>query len=361
MHMLRTTALVIGAALLAASVAPAAQEPTQMIEQVLVNVNGDIVTLSDFEARQLEALRGRQDLAKLSPNSPEFARAVAETAPALILSAVDDLLWMQRGKQIGVTLSNERFAEILADIRKQNNLVADEEFKKALQAEGLTEADLRRNIERGLLVQEAQRYDVYEKLQANDADLQAYFETHKTEFSTPAEITLREILIAVNATEKGVNVAEDEAAKARAGEARKRLLAGEPFPRLAAELSDSPSKANGGLIGPLRVDDLAPALQKAFDALKVGEITDVIATRSGYQIFQLERRSETKVPALEEVRTQVSRRVMEQKSEGELLKALERLRSQAKITWRHDELKKAYDQALAERLTRAGLAPPAKS
>jgi hypothetical protein len=41
--------------------------------------------------------------------------------------------------------------------------------------------------------------------------------------------------------------------------------------------------------------------------------------------------------------------VAAEKSSAERLKYLEKLRSQAAITWRNDELKKAYEQALAER------------
>jgi hypothetical protein len=40
---------------------------------------------------------------------------------------------------------------------------------------------------------------------------------------------------------------------------------------------------------------------------------------------------------------------MEQKLEGERAKYLDRLRAQATITWRNDELKQAYEQALSRR------------
>ena len=56
----------------------------EIIEQVLVKVNGDIITQSEFEKRQLTALQERPDLAKLTPSSPQFAQAVAEAAPRLI-------------------------------------------------------------------------------------------------------------------------------------------------------------------------------------------------------------------------------------------------------------------------------------
>jgi hypothetical protein len=52
---------------------------------------------------------------------------------------------------------------------------------------------------------------------------------------------------------------------------------------------------------------------------------------------------------VQEARSDVFRRIAEQKGRGETLKYLEQLREQANIVWRQDELKKAYDKALADR------------
>ena len=144
-------------------------------------------------------------------------------------------------------------------------------------------------------------------------------------------------------------MAEDDAARAEAEAIRKRLLADEPFPRLAAEVSDAPSKANGGLIGPINREELAAALQTMLDRMKVGELTEVMRTPRGYQILKLESRTETKIRTFDEARSDISNKVGESKMTGERLKYLERLRAQATITWRNDELKKAYEQALAVR------------
>jgi peptidyl-prolyl cis-trans isomerase SurA len=339
-----------------ASIAPLRAD---IIEQVLVKVNGDIVTLSDFEKLQLAALRDRArdrpELAKLPANSPEIEKAIAESAPQLILGAVDELLLLQRAKEHGWSLTDERFNEIVADIRKSNNLDDDAAFRAALKQEGMTEATLREQIEKDMLLRQVRTVDVFEKISVTEDEVQEYYSARKGEFTTPAELTLREILIPVKATEKGVNVAEDEAARAKAEDTRKRLLAGEPFAQLAGELSASGSKANGGLLPPIRLQDLATALQDELSPLKVGEITPVVPTTAGYHIFKVESRSETKVRSLDDARSDVSRRVAEQKSEAETLKYLDRLRSQAKITWRHEELKRAYEKALADRRARAGL------
>ena len=69
----------------------------------------------------------------------------------------------------------------------------------------------------------------------------------------------------------------------------------------------------------------------------------------GYQILKLESRSETKVRGFDDARDDISRRVADQKMRGELLKYLDRLREQATIVWKNDELKKAYELALQKR------------
>ena len=324
----------------------------EIIEQVLVKVNGDIITLSEFETKQLEVLQTRPELAKLPPGSPEISKAIAQSAPGLILASVDELLYLQRAKEHGWTLTDERFRDHPGILETPKDDVA---FERELKAAGLSRDALRRNIERDLLINQVQRVDVVEKISATETEVEAYYKAHANEFTTPSEVTLREILIAVPVTERGVNVAQDDEARAKAEETRKRLLAGEPFARLAAEVSSSPSKANGGLIGPLRLDELSPSLQEVLSKMQVGDLTEVLSSSAGHQILKLESRTETKVRTLAEARPDVVRKVAEQKSEGELMKYLEKLRSQAKITWRHDELKKAYDQALAQRRASYGL------
>jgi peptidyl-prolyl cis-trans isomerase SurA len=318
----------------------------QIIEQVLVKVNGDIVTKTDFETRQVAVLRQRPELANANENSEELRKAVAEVTPQLILEAVDELLLVQRGREMGLALGDQQFNQILENIKKQNNLDDEERFQAALKQEGLTMAELRRNLERQMFVSQVQQRDVAEKISVTEDEARTYYEAHRNEFTTPAEITLREIFVEVPTSERGINAAQDDEAKAKAEAARKRALAGEPFAKLAAELSDSGSKANGGLIGPISRDELAPALQKQIDSMRVGDVTEPIRTPRGYQILKLETRTESKTRTFDEARDDISQKVGDEKLRGERLKYLERLRQQATITWRNDELKKAYEQAL---------------
>ena len=334
-----------------ALLALAATVPIQaeILEQVLVKVNGDIISKTEFETRQVAALRNRPEFANATPSDLELQKAIAEATPDLILDAVDELLLIQRGRELGFALGDAQFNQIVANIKESNNLQDDAKFQEALKAEGMTMADLRRNLERQMLVTQVQRQDLMAKLSVSEEEARAYYDQHRQEFTTPSEVTLREIFLEVPTSEKGVNVAQDEEVRAKAEEVRKRLIAGEPFPRLAGDVSTAASKANGGLIGPIRSAELAPQLQELLGKMKVGDITEVLRTPRGYQILKLESRTETRIRSFEDARTDIADKVMEQKLEGERQKYLDRLREQATITFRNEELEKAYTLALTRR------------
>jgi len=344
--MLKKFALLVTAATVFVATVPLTAE---ILEQVLVKVNGDIVTKGDFERMQVDFLRQRPDLQNVTADSPQLQKAVAESTPQLILNAVDELLLVQRGRELGYVMSDEQFKNVLDSIKKDNNIEDDAKFQEALKQEGMTLADLRRQLEKNMLETRVQQNEVLAKISVTEDESHAYYDAHKQEFTTPSSLMLREILVAVPASDRGVNVAQDDQAKAKAEDLRHRLLAGEPFARLATETSDAPSKSNGGLIGPVNLDELAPALQSTLEKLKVGDVSEVIRTQRGYQLLAVESRTETKIKTFEDAHTEIGDKIAEQKRRGELEKYLDKLRSQATITWRNDELKKAYEQGLVDR------------
>ncbi len=353
--------LIVVAALVTAGVSVSLR--AEILEQVLVKVNGDIVTKSDFERMQVEFLRQKPELQNVTADSPELQKAVAESTPQLILSAIDELLLVQRGRELGYVMTDDQFKGVLDNIKKDNNIDTDEKFQEALKQEGMTLADLRRQLEKNMLETRVQQNEVLAKISVTEDEARAFYDAHKNEFTTPSELTLREILIAVPTSDRGVNVAQDDAAKSKAEDVRHRLLSGEPFARLAGEVSEAASKANGGLIGAVKVDELAPALQTMLGKMKPGDISEVIRTQRGYQILTLESRTETKVKTFDEARQDISDRIADEKRRGETQKYLEKLRGAATITWHNDELKKAYEQALTERRKQLGTeqSAPAKS
>jgi peptidyl-prolyl cis-trans isomerase SurA len=321
----------------------------EIIEQILVKVNGEIFTKTDLEQRQVLVLRqrGQQIDLKADPNNQQLRKALDEITPAIMVDVVNEMVVVQRGKELGYTLSNEQFKSVVDNIKKENKLETEEQFQAALKSENMTMADLRRNLERSMIRQRVEQNEVIGKIGVNDSDARAYYETHLNEFTTPPTVTLREILVNVQSDSRGVNVAADESARTRIEELRTRVtVGGENFEKLAAQVSDSASKANAGLIGPLSVNDVSPDLRKVIESLKPGDVTEPIRTARGYQILKLETRSEPQTMSFDQAREQISERVFTDKRKAEYLKYLEKLRGQAIIEWKNQDVRKAFEEGL---------------
>ena len=331
----------------------------EILEQVLVKVNGDILTKTDLEQRQIQALRLNKDIDPESlRNDEQLKKALAEVTPRLLVEAIDELLLVQLGRERGYRLTDQQFKEWLTNLRKEQNLEEDQKFFAALKQEGMTLDDLRKNVERQMLIHRVQQDEVGSKLSITEEEARQYYLSHQQEFTEPASVTLREILIEVPTStqkgEAGINVAKDDEAAKQASAIRARLMSGEDFAKLAADLSASPSKANGGLIGPMALGEISESLQKTLQGMKPGDITQPIRTQRGYQILKLETRRESAVQPFDAVRDLVAERVHADRQRQEVRKFLTRLRGQAIIEWKNAELQKAYERQVAQSLTTAG-------
>src|SRR5438093_3938589 len=226
----------------------------EILEQILVKVNGEIFTKTELEQRQVAALRqkGQQFDLKSDPGNQQLRKALDEITPQVMVDAVDEMLIVQRGRELGYKLSDEQFKSVVDNIKKENKIETEEQFKAALKSENMTMVDLRRSLERSMIVQRVQQNEVFGKIGVSEDEARVYYESHKSEFTKLPTVTLREILVSVQSDARGVNVAAEESAKQRADELRARVtIGGEPFDKVASEASDAPSKANAGLIGPI--------------------------------------------------------------------------------------------------------------
>ena len=330
----------------------------EIIEQILVKVNGEIFTKTDLEQKQVAALRqkGQQIDLKSDPANLQLRKALDEITPQIMVEAVDEMLLVQRGKELGYKLSDEQFKGVLDNIKKENKLENEEQFQAALKAENITMVDLRRNLERSMIQQRVMQNEVMGKIGVSEDEARRYYDSHLNEFTTPQSITLREILVAVPSDGKALNVGLDEAVKTKAEGIRERLTTGaEPFEKLAAEVSEAPSKANGGLIGPISLNDLAADLRKMVDAMKQGEVSPVTRMARGYQIYKLEALTTAQTMPFEQAREQISERVFTDKRKAEWQKYLEKLRAQAIIEWKNPDVKKAFEAGVKVQATAPSL------
>ncbi|MGQ2978082.1 MAG: peptidylprolyl isomerase [Polaromonas sp.] len=142
-----------------------------------------------------------------------------------------------------------------------------------------------------------------------EVEARRYYEAHKAQFLVGQALHVRHILFAVT---PGVNV---QALTVHAERALLELshkgVSPDRFARLAGELSNCPSSAQGGDLGWITPDDCAPELAAELFHLQhaqtgTGVFPRLFHTRFGFHIIDvLERRNGTQ-PAYEEVRERIA-------------------------------------------------------
>lgn len=334
---------------------PPAQNKGVIIQRIIVKVNGEIFTQTDLETAQVDALRNENRQVKNPQdlqNDVVLSKALAELTPAILLQVIDELLLVQRGREIGASFSDANFAQTIENIKKQNKF-DDETLKQALAQSGMTMNDLRTQLERRYLRESVQRNEIMRNMTVTDEEARQYYKANPQQFKKPATIMLRELFVDVPTSTKGsqtvFSAAVADEAKDKIDAARARALKGEDFAKIVGEVSDGGSKANGGLIGPVVVTELSEALAKVIAQLKPGELSDVIRTARGYMLFKLESRTEETLEHFDKVKEDVTQRIAESRLDGEEKKYIEKLRLQALIEWKDDNYKLMYEKAVQAR------------
>ena len=216
-------------------------------------------------------------------------------------------------------------------------------------------ADLRRSLEKQMIISRVQGQEVMQKVGITEEEALAYHAAHREEFTKPASSHA-----ARDSAERALDGRRASApppTRPRASGSRRsaaRIKSGEAFEKVAGELSDAPSRANGGLIGPLTMTELAPALQQMLSGMKPGDVSEPLRTPKGYQLLKLETLTPEEVLPPEQVRDQIAEKLYESKREVELRKYLAKMRKEAIIEWKNDELRKAYEAGLR------GATPPTR-
>jgi peptidyl-prolyl cis-trans isomerase SurA len=339
----------------------AAPFQSEILERVLVKVNGEIFTKTDLEQRQVAAIREKVSQ-KIDPQAlktdDDLKKLLIEVTPQLLVDVIDEMLLLQLGKEKGYKLSDDQFKAWLENLRKSQDLLDDQKFHAALKQEGMTVDDLRKNVEKQFLISQVQRDEVGSKLQITEEEARQYYLAHKDEFVEPASVTLREILIEIPTTtqkgQAGLNVGRDDEMAGRAAAVRARITAGEDFGKVASEVSAAASKANGGLIGPIATAELSPALQQLLEKMKPGDVTQPQRVARGYQILKLETVKVAAVQPFEGVRDLVADKVHETRQQTEVKKFLRRMRGQAIIEWKSTELQQMYEKQVAAQAAQTG-------
>jgi len=92
----------------------------------------------------------------------------------------------------------------------------------------------------------------------------------------------------------------------------------------------------------LSAEELDPTVRKLVEPLKPGGVTDVFRTGGGYAIIQLDSSTPPVVKTFDAARDDIAQKVYESKRNAEFSRYLSKLRGQAIIEWKNEEMHKIW-------------------
>jgi peptidyl-prolyl cis-trans isomerase SurA len=241
-------------------------------------------------------------------------------------------------------------AKRLDEVRQQNGLATLDDLKKGVEASGLNWEDYKTAIRNGLLQKELVRREVGSHVDISSDEVKQYYEAHVQEFTLPERVVLSEISLST----EGKSPEEFAAVRSKEEGLRTSVLNGDDFSQVARLYSQGSTAKDGGGLGTFKRGELSPQIEAVVFQMSKGQISDVIQTRTGFEILKVEDHFQTELQPMDKVEPDIRNTIHAQKMQPLIRDYLAELREQSYII-----VKPGYrDSAL---LSGANLVSPDKS
>ena len=310
-----------------AAAAPAAPVHHGVVaEEIVARVNNDIITLSDY-AKAEQALR-HDVTEECQACPPERVETMyRDKQKDLLRDLIDQQLLIQRAKDEGVNVESDVIKQ-LDEVRKQNNLASLDDLEKAVESEGLSWDDYKSQFRNRLLTQEVIHREMGTRIIIGHDEVQQYYDAHQKDFVKPEQVELAEIFLDT----KDKSPQEVEAIEQKANDYRNRVLKGEEFSEIAKRYSEGSTKDKGGALGTFEPGQLSKQLEEIVFKMDKGQITEVIQTKTGFEILKVVDHFKAGLQPVSKVETEIMNRIYLQKMQPQMREYLAQLREESYVT-----------------------------
>jgi peptidyl-prolyl cis-trans isomerase SurA len=299
--------------------APARAADTALIDGIAAQVDGRIVLVSEV----MRAVQPQEEaMRRAGAPEQEIAKLRADGLERLIESRLVEKVVEDSNSKA----TDEEISRTIEGIAKENGLTVEQLYASVV-FHGLTieeyRAQIKRDFERRNLIQGM----LGSRVKVEDEEVEAlYAERYGKHQEAGDSVHVRQILRAYG----GASQRTQETACSEVTLARDRVLGGEPFEKVAAQVSEAAPR-DGGDIGWLPLKSVAPWMSRALTGLPDGGISDVLVLPFGCSLLQLVERRVLEPVSFEQAKEALSRELWERKLEHEYRTWIEELRGNSYI------------------------------
>lgn len=295
----------------------------EVIDRVMVVVNGKVITLSEITEREAPLVKQAAE----TFSGPERDKRLAEIRKKVSDSLIEDLLLEQEAEKLGLKVSDRDIDDAIDDVKKQNSL-DDEGLKVALKKEGLTYEGYRVQIKKQIEKSRVIGQQVRSKVSVSEKDLADYYERNQRMFLKDEEVKISHILFVVPDMASASAI---EGIRKEAIDVLEMARSGKDFQELAKKYSEDSSAQGGGSLGSFKRGQILPAFEAAAFSLKKGEISDLVRTTYGFHIIRVDDVKEALLEPFESVKEKIRSAVTSEMLEQRYKEWMDELKKSALI------------------------------
>jgi len=296
----------------------------EVIDRVVALVNGEMISLYELNERMAPFA------AKIKNSNYSLARQrslLFKLREEKLKELINEKLADQEIERLGIDVQESDVDASVERFKKINRL-NDQSLKESLLRQGFTYETFRDRIRKQLLRAVLVNREVRTRIVVTDGEIEQYYNTHIEEFGGEAWYHLKNILKVIDpgapAEQKLIIFQELQAL-------RQSIETTEDFEAAASAHSDAPNSQEGGEIGTIPLDSLSEPIREAVSKLESGEVSEVIETDQGYQIFLLADLAQSLGKPLESVREQIGEKLYQEQVDRAYSKWLDELYKNAYI------------------------------
>lgn len=297
--------------------APVKPMPAQLPD-VLARVNGEAVTKVDFDRliKNLE-LRSNQPI-PAERRDTVYRQVLDELVTYTVLS--------QETRARNVAVTDVEVDSAVKQMRAR--MGTDEDFKKALDARGMTLDKLKADTKVDISINKMVEAEVATQPPPTDPQVRDFYDKNPDKFKQDEAVRASHILFRV---EENADAATKKKVMDEAQGVLKQARGGADFAELAKKHSADGSAAQGGDLNFFTRGQMVPPFDQAAFAMKPGEISDIVTTQFGYHIIKVtERRPPSTVP-FEQVSERIKEFLTQQQKQQKADGFIQGLKQKAKI------------------------------
>jgi len=261
---------------LALSIAINSQLQAEPLDRIVAVVNEGVITHLELEK---ELIKIKRNILQKSGRTPSVERLRKQVLDRMVLLQIQ----LQRAESRRIRVDDESLNRAINNIAEQNNMDLPQ-LRDALEADGNTYNEFRKNIHDQMIVARLQQREVDNTITITEQEIENYIKTKTLRGDSSIEYKIQHILVSVPEAATSEQI---QRSKRKIESILARLQQGEDFVALAIAESDGQQALNGGDLGWRKADAIPTIFVDAVLGMATGEISPVIRSPSGYHLIRV--------------------------------------------------------------------------